>query len=90
MYMYAFNASIFIPLGDSTCLSLLTESDHRLERLAEDMNEKVNMSAHAHKGPKRGCWVSIRSRDVDTSVQKDCLMWISDTSFVPKALGTDF
>ena len=35
MYMlYAFNASIFIPLGDSTCLSLLTESDHRLERLA--------------------------------------------------------
>ena len=35
MYMlYAFNVSIFIPLGDSTCLSLLTESDHRLERLA--------------------------------------------------------
>ena len=33
-YMSAFNASIFIPLGDTTCLSLLTESDHRFERLA--------------------------------------------------------
>ena len=27
----------------------------RWQRMAEDMNEKVNMSARAHKGPKRCC-----------------------------------